>query len=106
MAHHAPDHPRRSAPALTRSPVYIENAIYRQWRTERWLMEVLLWPAKAPRPHRIDKLTWIAGGQDHLALALAALEQDGLIQSDGANVSATKAAISLWRLELGQEEPL
>ena len=74
-------------------------------------MEVLLWPGKAPRPHPIDKLTWLAGGQNHLALALAALEQDGLIQSDGENISATKAAIGLWRLELEhpelkQEEPL
>ena len=83
-----------------------DQAIYRQWRTERWLMAILLWPAKAPRPHPVDKLTWIAGGQTALAVVLDALEHDGLIQRHGTNVSATKAAISFWRLELRQEAPL
>jgi hypothetical protein len=82
------------------------QAIYRQWRTERWLMATLLWPAKAPRPHPIDKLTWIAGSHTALAAILDALEQDGLIQRDGKTVSATKAAISFWRLELTQKAPL
>jgi hypothetical protein len=78
----------------------IENQpIYRQWRTERWLMEILLWPAKAPKPHPVDRLAWMAGNHARLATALDALEHDGLIRRDGRTVSATRAAISFWRLE-------
>jgi hypothetical protein len=78
----------------------IENQpIYNQWRTERWLMEILLWPAKVPRSHAVDKLAWIADSQANLDVVLAALEHDGLIQRDGESVSATRAAISFWRLE-------
>jgi hypothetical protein len=80
--------------------------IYNQWHTERWLMEILLWPAKAPRSHPVDKLTWIACGKANLAVVLAALERDGLIRRSGESVSATKAAISFWRLELAQASPL
>lgn len=80
--------------------------LFDQWRTERWLLAVLLWPPKAPRPHPIDKLTWLAGSQHNLAVVLAALEQDGLIERHGATVSATRAAISFWRLEMRQTEPL
>jgi hypothetical protein len=79
--------------------------IFNQLRTERWLMSILLWPAKAPRPHPIDKLAWMAGSQANLAAILAALEQDGLIERDGDTVSAARAAISFWRLELRQAEP-
>jgi hypothetical protein len=73
--------------------------IYHQWRTERWLMEILLWPAKAPKPHPVDKLAWMAGNQAGLTAVLDALEHDGLIRRDGRTVSATRAAISFWRLE-------
>jgi hypothetical protein len=84
----------------------IENQpLYRQWRTERWLMEILLWPAKAPRPHPVEKLTWMAGNQADLAVILTALEHDGLIQRDDESVSATKAAISLRRLEMRRAGP-
>lgn len=79
----------------------IENTpIYRQLRTERWLMEVLLYPAKVPKRHRVDWLTWMAATPTDFAEVLTALERDGLVQRDGGRVSATKAAISLRRLEL------
>jgi hypothetical protein len=80
--------------------------IFDQWRTERWLMAILLWPAKAPRPHPVEKLTWIASSHTALAAVLAALENDGLIHRDDDTVSATRAAISFWRLEMRQAEPL
>lgn len=84
----------------------IENApLYHQWRSERWLMEILLYPAKAPKPHPVNKLTWMAGNQAGLAAVLDALEHDGLIQRDDESVSATKAAISLRRLEMRRAGP-
>jgi hypothetical protein len=79
--------------------------IYLQWRTERWLMRILLWPAKAPRQHQINKLVWMARSPADLAVVLDALEQDGLIERNGGSVSATRAAISFWRLELTQAGP-
>lgn len=81
------------------------DSIFSQLLTERWLMEILLWPPKAPRPHLIDKLTWMAHSRAALDMVLAALEQDGLIQRDGDTVSATKAAVSLRRLDLRPPEP-
>jgi hypothetical protein len=80
--------------------------IFDQWRTERWLMAILLWPAKAPRTHLVEKLTWIAGSQANLGAVLAALEDDGLIQRNGNTVSATRAAVSFWRLEMRQTRSL
>jgi hypothetical protein len=76
---------------------------YRQWHTERWLMSILLWPAKAPQPHLVNRLTWIVKDPAELDVVLAALEQDGLVEREGKSVSATRAAISFWRLELKPE---
>jgi hypothetical protein len=84
-----------------------DEAIYDQWRAERWIMELLLTPAKNPRPRTADELINVVDNGADAAVALTALECDGLVQhDDNNNVSATKAAVSFWRLELTQAGPL
>jgi hypothetical protein len=82
-----------------------DQPIYRQWRTERFLMTILLYPAKAPKPHHVEKLTWMTGNRSELDVVLDALERDGLVQRDNESVSATKAAVSLRRLEMRRAGP-
>jgi coproporphyrinogen III oxidase-like Fe-S oxidoreductase len=79
-----------------------DTAICAQWRAERWIMEFLLMPAKVPRRRTLEHVINVADKRADVAEALAALERDGLIERDGETVSATKAAISFWRLELAQ----
>ncbi len=83
-----------------------DEAIYDQWQAERWIMEVLLTPAKNPRPRTPDELANVVDNGVDAAVVLDALEDDGLIQRNGESVSATKAALSFWRLELTQAGPL
>ena len=79
-----------------------DTAMCVQWRTERWIMEFLLTPAKVPRRRTLEHVINVADKRADVAEALAALERDGLIERNGQTVSATRAAISLWRLELIQ----
>jgi hypothetical protein len=83
-----------------------DTAMCAQLRAERWIMEFLLTPAKVPRRRTLEHVINVAGKRADAARALAALERDGLIQRDGEIVSATRAAISFWRLELTQAGPL
>jgi hypothetical protein len=83
-----------------------DTAICAQLRAERWIMGFLLTPAKVPRRRTLEHVINVAGKRADAARALAALERDGLIQRDGEIVSATRAAISFWRLELTQAGPL
>ncbi len=82
------------------------TAICAQWRAERWIMEFLLTPAKVPRRRTLEHVINVADKRADVARALAALERDGLIERNGGTVSATRAAISFWRLELTQAGPL
>ena len=79
-----------------------DTAMCAQLRAERWIMEFLLTPAKVPRRRTLEHVINVADKRANVAEALAALEQDGLIRVEGEIVSATKAAISFWRLELTQ----
>jgi hypothetical protein len=83
-----------------------DTTICAQWRAERWIMEFLLTPAKTPRRRTLEHVINVADKRADIASALAALERDGLIRVEGEIVSATKAAISFWRLELTQAGPL
>jgi hypothetical protein len=83
-----------------------DTTICAQWRAERWIMEFLLTPAKAPRLRTLEHVINVADKGADIAGALAALERDGLIELNGESVSATRAAISFWRLELSQAGPL
>lgn len=83
-----------------------DDTIYAQWRAERWVMEVLLTPAKTPKKRTVDELINVVDNGADVAAILAALERDGLIYRSGDTVSATKAAVSFWRLELTQAGPL
>jgi hypothetical protein len=77
-----------------------DTAMCAQLRAERWIMEFLLTPAKAPRQRTLEHVINVADKRADIAEALAALQQDGLIRVEGEIVSATKAAISFCRLEL------
>jgi hypothetical protein len=83
-----------------------DEPIFNQWHAERWIMEVLLTPAKTPKPRTVDELIDVVDNGADATVVLAALERDGLIQRSGESVSATRAAISFWRLELTQAGPL
>jgi hypothetical protein len=82
-----------------------DTALYAQWRAERWIMEFLLTPAKAPRQRTLEHVINVADKRADVGEALAALEHNGLIQQQDGTVSATKAAISLRRLELTRPFP-
>jgi hypothetical protein len=79
-----------------------DTGICAQLRAERWIMEFLLTPAKAPRRRTLEHVINVADKRADIAEALVALERDGLIRVEGEIISATRAAVSLWRLELGR----